>query len=308
MSLPNSRPQDFRLRQQHGLALVKSFTPTPVGWLTLWHLLSLDAPTVAVVWTVFLAHRVGVSLPWQSPVAMFAAVWMLYAADRLLDSRPLADGTTRGKLEARHLFHDRYRKRFLWGIVTAGIALAVMLPRIDAAVLRLDSLLGSLLAAWLLLIHLLPEHGADAHRLPKELAVGVCFPAAVFIPTVARTASPLHALLPSAIFLGVLCTLNCLLIYAWEHPVLRSTSWSTRWAAQHLVPLTSAVLAASLLAVFFGHGELRPVATACVLSTSGLALLHKQRFAMKAVNLRAAADLTLLSPLFVTFILKLLRG
>jgi hypothetical protein len=277
------------------------------GWLSTWHLLSLDAPTVAAVWTVFIARCVRLTLPWESPAAMFAAVWMLYAADRLLDARPLPDGSAPAELEARHRFHHKHRKGFLCGIVAAALALAVLLPRMDAAALHLYCLLAALLAAWLLLIHLLPVHGADAHRLPKELAVGVCFPAAVFIPTVARTAAPMPTLLPSAIFLGIVCTLNCLFIYAWEHPDLRSATWSTRWAAQRLAQLTAAVIAAAVVAAWLGHGALRPIAAACALSAALLEILNLRRTKMNPVNLRAAADLSLLTPSPVFLMLLLLN-
>ena len=59
------------------------------GPLVLWHLLSLDAPTVAALWTWFIARANHIRLPLASPVAMALAVWMLYAADRLLDARLL---------------------------------------------------------------------------------------------------------------------------------------------------------------------------------------------------------------------------
>jgi len=273
----------------------------------MWHLLSLDAPTVAAVWTMFIAHCARLTLPWEGPVAMVAAVWMLYAADRLLDARPLADGSTPAELEARHRFHHRHRKGFLRGIVAAALVLAVLLPQMSVAALHLYCLLAALLAAWLLLIHLLPVHGADAHRLPKELAVGVCFPAAVFIPTVARTASPVQALLPSAIFLGAVCTLNCLFIYAWEHPNLRSASWSTRWAARRLAALTAATITAAVVAAWLGHGVLRPIAAACALSAALLGILDLRQAKMNPVNLRAAADMSLLTPVLIYLFMKFVR-
>ena len=270
----------------------------------MWHLLSLDAPTVAAVWTIFIARCAGLALPWESPADMFAAVWMLYAADRLLDARPLPDGSAPGELEARHRFHQQHRKGFVVGIVAAALALAALLPRMNAESLRLYCLLAALLAAWLLLIHILPVHGADAHRLPKELAVGVCFPAAVFIPSVARIEAPVHTLLPSAIFLGAVCTLNCLFIYAWEHPNLRRASSTTRWAAQRLLPLTAAVTAAAIVAAWLGRGPLRPIAAACALSAALLGILNLRRATMNPVNLRAAADLSLLTPLPILMFLK----
>jgi hypothetical protein len=287
--IPSERPA----REQRGPELVrKAARPnfTAAGWLAKWHLLSLDAPTVAAVWTVFIARCAGLKLPWESPVAMFAAVWMLYAADRLLDARP-------------HL----HSKRFLSCIVMAAMVLAALLPHIDSAALPLYCLLAALLAAWLLLIHMLPVHGADAHRLPKELAVGVFFPAAVFIPTVARTASPVRTLLLSAIFLGLVCTLNCLFIYAWEHPDFHSASWTTRWAAQRLKPITAAVTLIAAMTGLLAQGPLRPIATACALSAALLGLLHLWRAKIRPVSLRAAADLCLLTPLPLLVLLKFLR-
>ena len=55
--------------------------------LALWHLLSLDAPTVAALWTWFIASANHIRLPLSSALAMALAVWMLYAADRLMDAR-----------------------------------------------------------------------------------------------------------------------------------------------------------------------------------------------------------------------------
>lgn len=292
---------------RRGPELVKKHdVSAPDGWLALWHLLSLDAPTVAALWTIFIARCAGVVLPWESPAAMFAAVWLLYAADRLLDARQSPDGSMPAELEPRHKFHHLHRKSFLAGIVAAAVGLAALLPRMDTKALHLSYLLGALLVAWLLLIHLLPTNGANAHRLPKELAVGVCFPAAVFIPTVAHTSTPAHALLPSAIFLGVVCTLNCLYIYAWEHPTLGKASWTTRWAAQRIMPLTLTALTATLIAMVLSHGPLRPIAAACALSAIALALLHTWRTKFSAVDLRAAADLSLLTPLLVFEALKFL--
>ena len=93
------------------------------GVLALWHLLSLDAPTVAVIWTWFVARAEHVRLPWATPAAMGIAVWMLYAGDRLLDARVL-DGVrtawTGERLEARHLFHYRHRRGFLVDEIFSG--------------------------------------------------------------------------------------------------------------------------------------------------------------------------------------------
>src|ERR1700679_1878644 len=99
--------------------------------IALWHLLSLDAPTVAALWTWFIARANHIHLPPSSILAMAVAVWMLYAADRLMDARlmdtrlmdtrqmntSLHKPAPSEELEARHYFHHRHRTAFLTGIL-----------------------------------------------------------------------------------------------------------------------------------------------------------------------------------------------
>jgi hypothetical protein len=325
---------------------------SPHSVLALWHLLSLDAPTVAALWTVIIAHCAGLTLGWTAPAAMFVAVWMIYAADRLLDSRQLDDRLLDARLldarlldaqlldarlldarlleaqlldrsppsdrnpppdlEARHRFHHQHRRRFLAIIILASLGLVFLLHRIAAPALHLYALLATLLAAWLLLIHVRPLPTMASHRLPKELAVGLFFPAAVFIPTVARDPSLRLALLPAAALFAAVCTLNCLFVYAWEHPAPRlHAHWTTRWATGHLIHLAALVVAVAALVAL--SGALRALvptlasslslsrwpALACALSAGLLLVLHLLRRRFSGVHLRASADLVLLTPLLV---------
>jgi hypothetical protein len=267
--------------------------------LALWHLLSLDAPSVAAVWTIAVARAVGLHLPWTAGAAMFIAVWILYAADRLLDARlldagPSPSGQTPPDLEERHRFHHRHRRAFLAGITIAACAVAVLLHSLDTSALRLYALLATLLSAYLVLIH---SRADSAHRLPKELAVGIFFPAAVFIPTVARLPQLRLDLLPIALLLAALCSLNCLFLYAWEHPHHRVQAHSsTLWATRHLIALTSTVAALSLCCLLFTR--LLSSLTACIFASSLLLLvLHNLRQRLQPIHLRALADLVLLTPL-----------
>jgi hypothetical protein len=240
---------------------------------------------------------------------MFVAVWMLYASDRLLDARPLPGGQAPPELEERHRFHHRHRRAFLTGITVSACLLAALLRFADPAAMRLYALLAALLCAWFLVIHARPLPGDGAHRLPKELAVGVFFPAAVFIPTVARLPQLRLDLLPVALLLAATCSLNCLFLYAWEHPGARPYAhWSTRWATRHLVSLTSSVALLSLawfIAAQFlidrtnlRYGAL--VLTACVFTSTVLLLvLHFVRRRLQPVHLRALADLVLITPLII---------
>jgi hypothetical protein len=275
--------------------------------LALWHLLSLDAPSVAAIWTIAVAFAAGLHLPFTAPAAMFVAVWMLYAADRLLDARPLPGGQAPPELEERHRFHHRHRRVFLILIAISACVLVALLRGIDPHAMRLYTLLATLLGTWFLIIHARPLPGDGAHRLPKELAVGIFFPAAVFIPTVARLPQLRLDLLPIALLLAATCSLNCLFLYAWEHAGPRTRAhWSTRWATNHLVALTGTVAALSLLLIvtsplLTASAQLHrgtTVLTSCILASSLLLLLlHHLRNRINPLHLRALADLVLLTPL-----------
>jgi hypothetical protein len=271
--------------------------------LALWHLLSLDAPTVAVLWTWFIASANHVHLPLSSASAMAITVWMLYAADRLMDARLLDSNPTHHEdLEARHLFHYRHRPAFLTGILLSSIALATLLPRLEAEAIHLYLILGGLVCGYFILIH--ATH--SAHRLPKEIAVGLCFAAATFIPTVARRPDLRLPLLPFALLFATLCSLNCLFIYAWEHEDHRcrtahvqSTHAITYFALRNLVPLTILLALTSAILTLFDHNAPWPISCATALSAALLLLLHNYRHSFARTTLRASADLALLTPLFL---------
>lgn len=236
---------------------------------------------------------------------MFIAVWMLYAADRLLDTR-LLDSQSRQEqhLEARHYFHHRHRTAFLTGILLASGALAPLLFHLSTEAIHLYLILGGLLFGYFILIHAT----RSAHRFPKEIAVGIFFAAATFIPTVARQPSLRLALLPSALLLAMLCSSNCLFIYAWEHDPQRPsvpdhpTHATTRFALRHL-PLFAIIiaLAGTALALFY-HRAPWVIPSATSISAVLLLVLHYRRH-IAPLTLRAAADLVLITPvLFIAFL------
>jgi hypothetical protein len=223
---------------------------------------------------------------------MFLAVWMLYAADRLLDARHLfADPLHTVNLEVRHLFHHRHATAFLSAILVSSLALAALLRNLPLEALRLYAILGSLVFGWFLLIH---ARAATHHRLPKELAVGIAFPAAIFIPTVARQPDLRLTLLPHAALFAAVCTLNCLSIYAWEHPASSEAHWTTRYATRHLTALSAGTTLSGLALTIITH---QPLAAAATLSAATLLALHRTHSHLSPITARAAADLALLTPL-----------
>ncbi|NYF52817.1 hypothetical protein [Tunturiibacter gelidoferens] len=271
---------------------------SPRNPLTLWHLLSLDAPTVAALWTWFIASANHLHLPAISIVAMFLAVWMLYAADRLLDARYIG-ASTNAKLEARHYFHNRHRRRFLTGILSASVALAILLPHLEAQAIHLYLILGGLLCGYFILIHAT----SSAHRLPKEIAVGLFFAAATFIPTIARRPDLRISLLPLAILFATACSLNCLFIYAWEHSSLPQSDHqahaATHLALRNLPLLTTGLIFLSAALTRLDHQASWPIPFAIAVSATSLLLLHRRRHHTGRLALRSLADLAFITPLLL---------
>lgn len=265
--------------------------------LRLWHLASLDAPTVAVVWTLGFAAAAGARLPRWVPALLALTAWAAYIADRLLDARA-GLRTAPHRLRQRHLFHWRFRKIFVpLGAVAACAAAWLVFTRMPAGVRQRDSLLGA--AA---LVYFTGVHSPRIRlRLPaplvsKEMLVGLLFTAACALPAwyrgrMAGSAAPV--LLGLVALFALLAWLNCHFIEHWEtnHAPRNGTLLAI------ILTLAGAALASALLALRQpAAGALAACGAASALL---LALLHRLRGRLTPVALRAAADLVLLTPLLL---------
>ena len=279
-------------------AAASSATPGP---LALWHLLSLDAPSVAAVWTWFVARATHTPLPHAILVAMFLAVWLLYASDRLLD----ATRATAGLLEPRHLFHQKHHRAFTAAILIVSATLTPLVLEIAPQILRLYLVLAAVLLLWFLLIHIFARN----RTLPKELIPGPFFAAAVFLPVLSPET------FPTASAFALLCTLNCLSIYAWEHPqTCRAPSiaplrWvgtphlTTRLGVRFLTPITAFAILLPLALLPLAPA-MTPILLALSLAATLLFALNRIHTRLHPTNLRAAADLVLLTPLLIAPFLR----
>ena len=276
--------------------------------LHLWHLLSLDAPSVAGLWTWFIAATLRVRIPRFVPFAMFLMVWILYVGDRLLDGRQShLQPFGADRLEERHHFHHRHRSAFIAGIAFTIIPLEMLLSHIPVNALHLYLILGGLLTSYFGFIHTL----TCSYRLPKELLVGPFFAAAVFIPTVAHRPDLRIALLPSALLFATLCDLNCLFIYRWEHEqeenlFQRHGHAATDFAQRHLGQIVGCTILGGVVLPLLCHQAHWMIPAACASSAALLVRLHTIRRAFSPTTLRAAADFILLIPLlFLPFLPRL---
>ena len=87
----------------------------------LWpHVLSLEAPMVAVLWQAALAHAHGIRLTPLLSVGLALACWVIYLLDRTLDT--VAAPST-AELDVRHLFYHRHRRVLLMGVLPSALLL-----------------------------------------------------------------------------------------------------------------------------------------------------------------------------------------
>jgi hypothetical protein len=277
-------------------ALVRSRLDAPAV-LRLWHLTSLDAPTVAVVWTLAFAWTAHIRLPaWPVTVVALAA-WCIYIADRLLDAR-----NAQTPLRERHHFHWKHRRIFL-PVALAGaiLAIALVVHSMPYAVRKRDSVLAAAALAYFTSVHT-PWRIQTTNswfRFPKELFVGVLFTLACATPTLTRITgllAPVHVfgLLPAILVFTGLAWLNCHAIESWE-------SQSHLRFAIFLPAVAIAAIAAvtGLTAVARHDSRTALLLTTAALSTTLLALLDRHRQSFTPIALRACADLVLLTPVIL---------
>jgi hypothetical protein len=256
-----------------------------------WHLLSLDAPTVAALWSWLFVRAMHLHLSLPQALLLPLGTWLLYVADRVLDG---LCQTHPALLRERHHFHARHRTAFLW----AASLLAVLLAWSIHTYMRPEALRDDSYIAIFALLYLFAVH-RGASRLPKELAVAVLFAAGTAVPAWSRLSAGADSgrlqLAPAIIFFALLCWINCVGIEKWEGGVLHST---TRWASLHLRPIVTVTALFSLAAALLAPSpRLAAVYLAAMVSSGLLFALDARSSRLSPLHLRIAADAALLTPL-----------
>ena len=275
------------------------------AFLVRWHLCSLDAPTVAVVWALLLARTGGVRLQPAALMVLALGTWMVYVLDRVLDGTR-APGPAKERLEARHHFHRRHRRTLL-GLCGAGaILLGFLCSRLPARLVEVYLLLGIAVAAYAASVHVrMPGRGAA--KLTggyKESCVALLFTAAVAAPALLAAAPNRRpGVLAAACLLVPLCWLNCAFISHAEAPAGVGAGHRRRRVltglAVALALVAAAACGADYLSRGFGYGA-APALAVLLSSVLLLGLLRRGAALVAAPGLRVLADVALLTPvLFV---------
>jgi len=268
-----------------------------------WHLLSLDAPTVAVLWAWSFERAAGVRISVSALAVLGLGTWLIYVADRLLDARASRSATVTGtELRERHFFHARHCATLL---AVAGPATAVLLwliarmPGIDR---RDDAILFAAAMLYFAGVHFaLPR----ARRwFSREITVGIVFALATAVPAWSQTARSRLPMALLVLLFAALCCLNTIAIEVWEQ---------SRSSRRFSISLAACMLALCAAALAFSSG-LRDAADGVLILCAGLSAvvllsldaLHRRRSTEDAAPedsarwlllLRVAADAALLTPL-----------
>ena len=288
--------------------------------LGLWHLASVDAPTVAVVWSLAFAWAARVRLPILAPLLLGLGTWCVYVADRLLDALAGLREPMKNSLRERHYFHWRHRRALLPLAIGAGAAAGILLCLTPPVTRAADAMLGAAALIYFFAIHA----GRNARQMRrgrprlwpgKEFLVGVLFAAGCVMPAWLgdrTTATMRWAFGVSAGNFAALAWLNCRCIAQWELAEERipPTRFGTHESKAAIFPACVALACGGLvLAVIGARADWRTGALLGAGSASALllALLDRRRSRMTALALRAAADLALLTPLPLLMVAWALR-
>lgn len=268
----------------------------PLTVLHLWHLSSLDAPTVAVIWALGFAWAARIQLANWVLLLLGLITWTFYVGDRLFDAR--ADYRT--ALRDRHIFHWHHRRIFApLAIASALAAAAIIFCLMPGRLRQHDSLLGVAALAYFSGVHSrtsLPPWLRPF--LSKESLVALIFTAGCALPAVSQAPIAQQTFLqwlPLVIciaFFVLLAWLNCRAIADWESPSRGSRVFcaGTMLGAAGLILAVCTEPFQSRAAALVGAG-----AASALL----LALLDRKRKHFAPLTLRAAADLVLLTPVFL---------
>jgi hypothetical protein len=273
------------------------------AWL---HLLSFDAPLVAVLWQLLFARALRAHLPPQVTLVTALVIWLIYVADRILDSYQTVE--TDGEA-LRHQFYRAHRLAFL----PAFFAILLVTGWMSYADLGFKTwrdglLLAAIVGGYFAVVHLL---GGNVQKwFPKEMAVAILFGVGTFMPVSVRLRE-LHSrfLLPFLLFLLVLW-MNTLLIEYSEWITLRGREAgrpheSTVLVGGHLAGLAVVVGFLALCAMASRWFPLtRPILLAEAMSAWALALLAWKWRKISSYAVRAIADVVLLTPVFLLILVR----
>ncbi len=280
-----------------------------------WHLASLDAPTVAVVWGGALAWTAHLRLAVWPLALLGLVVWALYVGDRLMDARAGLRSPSAHELRERHYFHWKHRRVLAPLAAIAGVAaLGIVRSRVRLVALPEDSVVAGATLVYFSGVHFRVKFPTRMARVlavfgSRECLVGVLFAAGCVLPALSMNpgwngpGSPMQLLALPAVYFAAVAWLNVRAITHWESVASKRNGLRLDWIAQGLAA------AGLVLAAWLSPSQPR----AAVLMAAGAAsalligLLDRRRDEFTVLTLRGAVDMVLLTPLLLLAAAPLVR-
>ena len=249
------------------------------------NVLAIDAALIALCWQSVFASFSGQALTPIMISALGSSVWLMYAADRLFDvkKRPLAQLHS-----IRHRFTKR-NARTLWKFWFGALFVNVSIAFSGLKIHQLRN--GAILLLFCLLYTTLNQK-LSSRFFPKELCVALIYAGGVIVFLL-----PAQDLWLPAVFLMLLCLINCLIISNNERQI--DAAMKVHSIAQFLPKLPFALyLCCILMLGILEQQWLLPFGA----SLAGLMLVHACRKRLSIESFRVLADGALFAgPLLTLF-------
>jgi hypothetical protein len=269
-------------------------------WLLLGNIMCLDAPSVAVSWLLLLGDCFHLTVPRGNIAALFLTVWLIYLADRFVDSFSLQSD---GPRSARQTFCARNRALWLSLLLLVGfVDAAVVCLTLDRAIVLRGIFLGSIVFAYLTINWSCDKIWATVSF--KEAIIGFLFSTGTLLGLGSWLfVMPAAMLLAGGLF-ALLCFANCVSIASWERNLDRiqnKHSLATRFGtALRLGKFLAATLVVGSVFLVWIDVAAWPMAVCIAVSSMALTALNKIRICRDERT--ALADLVLLTPIvFLAF-------
>ncbi|MGC2330702.1 MAG: hypothetical protein WA581_04565 [Candidatus Acidiferrales bacterium] len=269
------------------------------------HLLSLDAPLVGVLWQLLFAKALRVRLAPVVTLITALVIWLIYVGDRILDSYQSEEASEEA---LRHRFYRARRMDFLPAFFTILLVTAWMAHAdLGLRTWRDGWVLAAIVGGYFAVVHM--SGGRTQKWFPKEIAVAILFGVGTFMP-VGVGVQQLHVrfLLPLLLFFLVLW-MNTLLIEYSEWITLRGRDADRPHESTILVGRHLASFGVGIAVLAFGAIATRwfPLARTILLaeglSALGLSVLGWKWRRISSYAVRVTADVVLLTPLLL-FLLR----
>ena len=269
---------------------------SPPWWL--WpHVLSLEAPLVAVLWQIGLAKAHGLHLMPMVHAGLGLVVWIIYVLDRLWDTfrQPQAE------LDVRHAFYRRHRVLLMALIMPLALAAAawIALKEIPEGILWQAVSITVFVALYFFIYvaRIAPALMPRPHAAALLFALG-CTASIRFFSMPETWADPM---LECAV-LTLLFLANLSALAAKEE---EATGKPSHWNAAHPTLLGGNVLVMVAILYFIQKGTFDAVllapATAALVGLALMTILHRFRGKLSVEQHRVLADLAMILPLPVVW-------